>query len=91
MSVDTVICHDVPVETQSLAEINQRGYGVTVSIAGFEPADLGSTPGTLASHAHAWACDCSGEHLGSRTPRPGFDSRHTPHPEKNKSKKEVNK
>ncbi len=23
MSVDTVICHDVPVETQSLAEINQ--------------------------------------------------------------------
>ncbi len=71
MSVDTVICHDVPVETQSLAEINQRGYGVTVSIAGFEPADLGSTPGTLASHAHAWLCDCSGEHLGPWTPDPG--------------------
>ncbi len=91
MSVDTVICHDVPVETQSLAEINQRGYGVTVSIAGFEPADLGSTPGTLASHAHAWACDSSGEHLGSRTPRTGSDPRYLPRRKENKSKKEVKK
>lgn len=72
MSVDTVICHDVPVETQSLAEINQRGYGVTVSIAGFEPADLGSTPGTLASHAHAWAVTVLVSTWGSGPLDPGL-------------------
>jgi hypothetical protein len=76
LSVNIATLPNASVVALSPAVLNKRGYSVMVSTAGFEPANLGSIPSTFATHSHARACDCNGEHLGWRTPRFGFNSRH---------------
>nr|AIF00908.1 hypothetical protein [uncultured marine group II/III euryarchaeote KM3_13_G01] len=89
LSVNYTALPNASVVALSPAVLNKRGYSVMVSTAGFEPANLGSIPSTLATHSHAWACDCNGEHLGWRTPRFGFDSRHALQNQQTITKKEV--